>query len=197
MPDQQTHDLNNLLGARVTEVEIGFGDGEHLIRRASEHPERTFIGIEKKSSRAAVVATTIERKHLDNILILQSCAHEAFRDLLPSCSISRIYALFPDPWPKRKHVMYRLFSSEYLRLMNNRLQHGGEALIVTDSEQYYHWILKQTPGTGFVVEHDTIPPLYNTRFERKWVDRNQHSFFRIRLEKTRHIEMSDSSSIAS
>jgi|GEM_PF-2236456 len=48
MPDQQTHDLNNLLGARVTEVEIGFGDGEHLIRRASEHPERTFIGIEKK-----------------------------------------------------------------------------------------------------------------------------------------------------
>lgn len=189
MLEQETHEQTSLLGEGVTEVEIGFGDGEHLIRQAIEHPDITFIGIEKKSSRAAVVATTVERKHLDNIRIVQACAHEAFRDLLPASSITRICALFPDPWPKRKHVMYRLFSSEYLRLMNNRLQHGGEALIVTDSEQYYHWILKQTTSTGFEVENGTIPPLYNTRFERKWVDRNQQSFYRILLTKNQHIDV--------
>lgn len=171
------------------EVEIGFGDGEHLIRMAAEYPERTFIGIEKKSGRVAVASQRVASMQLDNVRMIQSCARDAFRDLFTACSISRIYALFPDPWPKRKHIQYRLFSGSYLRLMNNRLRMGGESLIVTDSEQYYRWILQQTADTGFDVENGTIAPRYNTRFERKWVGQHQHTFFRIQLIKARHIDI--------
>ncbi|RDD30460.1 tRNA (guanosine(46)-N7)-methyltransferase TrmB [Prosthecochloris sp. ZM] len=179
---------DNLQDTREIEVEIGFGDGDYLIRRASECPEKMFIGIEKKTSLVTKVSKKAESLNLSNIRILQSCAEEAFSDHFSTASISRVYALFPDPWPKKKHIKNRLFSSPYLRLLNNRLLLGSEAMIVTDSEAYHKWILKQTPDTGFDVENDTIPPQFDTKFERKWVEQEFKSFFRIILRKIEHID---------
>jgi tRNA (guanine-N7-)-methyltransferase len=186
--DQAERIAENLKNAGEVEVEIGFGNGEYLIRRASEYPQRTFIGIEKKPGLIKEVAKKAERMNFSNILLLHSCAREAFSDLFPACSISRAYALFPDPWPKRKHIKYRLFSSEYLRLLNNRLIPGSEALIVTDSEDYCNWILKQTPDTGFEIENGTIPPQFDTRFERLWRHQSGSRFFRIQLKKVQHLD---------
>jgi len=188
MPDQENRTDKNRQGARQVEVEIGFGDGDYLIRRASECPERMFIGIEKKTSLVTKVSKKAVSLNLSNIRILRSCAKDAFSDHFTTGSISRAYALFPDPWPKKKHIKYRLFSSPYLRLLNNRLLFGSEAMIVTDSEAYHQWILKQTPGTGFEVENDTIPPQFDTKFERKWVEQEFRSFFRIILRKIEHID---------
>jgi tRNA (guanine-N7-)-methyltransferase len=186
--DRKAWEQINLKDAGTIEVEIGFGSGEYLLRRASEYPERLFIGIEKKSGLMRVVAKKVASHNLDNIRLLDSCARDAFTYLLPSCSLSRVYALFPDPWPKKRHIKYRLFSTQYLRLLNNRLISGGEVLIVTDSEDYCNWVLKQLPGTGFEVENSTIPPQFDTRFERKWLEQDLSTFFRILLKKTEHIE---------
>ncbi|NTV97948.1 MAG: tRNA (guanine-N7)-methyltransferase [Chlorobiaceae bacterium] len=177
-----------LTEAKPVEVEIGFGDGDYLIRRALAHPERMFIGIEHKPSLIAGVSKKAASLHAGNIRFLQSCANDAFANYFSSCSLSRVYALFPDPWPKRKHVKYRLFSTPYLRLLNNRLMPGGEALIVTDSEDYSRWILRQSPDTGFEIEYGLVPPQFNTRFERKWVGLGFKVFFQIVLKKTKHIE---------
>lgn len=174
--------------AGTIEVEIGFGSGEYLLRRASEYPDRLFIGIEKKSGLIKEVAKKVTIHNLDNIRLLETCANNAFTCLFPACSLSRAYALFPDPWPKKRHSKYRLFSTQYLRLLNNRLISGGEALIVTDSEDYCNWVLNQLPGTGFEVENSTIPPQFDTRFERKWLEQELSTFFRILLRKTEHIE---------
>ncbi len=186
--DRKAWEEINLKDAGTIEVEIGFGSGEYLLRRASEYPDRLFIGIEKKSGLMRVVAKKVASHNLDNIRLLDSCARDAFTYLLPACSLSRVYALFPDPWPKKRHIKYRLFSTQYLRLLNNRLISGGEALIVTDSEDYCNWVLKQLPGTGFEVENSTIPPQFDTRFERKWLEQDLSTFFRILLRKTEHIE---------
>ncbi len=171
------------------EVEIGFGNGDYLIRRATECPEKLFIGIEKKTSLTTKVSKRAASLNLSNIRIIRSCAKDAFSDHFETSSISRVYALFPDPWPKKKHIKYRLFSPSYLRLLNNRLLFGGETMIVTDSKSYHEWILKQIPGRGFDVRNDTIPPQFDTKFERKWVAQEFNSFFRIILRKIEHIEM--------
>jgi tRNA (guanine-N7-)-methyltransferase len=186
--DQRKQAYKNLMDTRPVEVEIGFGDGDYLIRRASVNPDRSFIGIEQKSSLITGISKKAASLHIDNIQFIESSAENAFGDLFSSCSISRVYALFPDPWPKRKHLKYRLFSSSYLRLLNNRLVPEGEALIVTDSENYYQWILKQTPDTGFDVRYGMIAPQFNTRFERKWVSKGFCDFFQILLTKTQHID---------
>ena len=186
--DREAWEQINLKDAGTIEVEIGFGSGEYLLRRASEYPDRLFIGIEKKSGLITEVAKKVESHNLDNIRLLDSCACNVFTHLFPACSLSRAYALFPDPWPKKRHIKHRLFSMQYLRLLNNRLISGGEALIVTDSEDYCNWVLQQLPGTGFKVENSTIPPQFDTRFERKGLEQNFSTFFRILLKKTEHIE---------
>jgi tRNA (guanine-N7-)-methyltransferase len=186
--DREAWEQINLKDAGTIEVEIGFGSGEYLLRRAAEYPDRLFIGIEKKSGLITDVAKKVAIHNLNNIRLLDSCARDAFTYLFPACSISRAYSLFPDPWPKKRHIKHRLFSTQYLRLLNNRLISAGEALIVTDSEDYCNWVLKQLPETGFEVEKSTIPPQFNTRFERKWLEQNFHTFFRILLRKTEHIE---------
>ncbi|NTW82878.1 MAG: tRNA (guanine-N7)-methyltransferase [Chlorobiaceae bacterium] len=186
--DQKKNFYDNLIATGTIEVEIGFGDGDYLISRARTYPERTFFGIEHKPSLIAGVSKKAASLNVDNIRFFQSCAKDAFNDLFTSCSISRVYALFPDPWPKRKHIKYRLFSSSYLRLLNNRLVPEGEALIVTDSSDYGRWIVKQTPDTGFEVECSMVPPQFNTRFERKWIVQGYHDFFQILLKKRDHIE---------
>jgi len=188
LSDKENMTEDNQHDAREIEVEIGFGNGDYLIRRASECPEKMFIGIEKKTSLVTKVSKKAESLNLSNIRILQSCAEEAFSNHFSTASISRVYALFPDPWPKKKHIKNRLFSSPYLRLLNNRLLLGSEAMIVTDSEAYHKWILKQTPDTGFDVQNDTIPPQFDTKFERKWVEQEFKSFFRIILRKIEHID---------
>ncbi len=170
------------------EVEIGFGDGDYLIRKARENPDTTFIGIEQKPSLITGVSKKAATMQVDNIRILQSSAKDAFCDLFAPRSLSRVYALFPDPWPKRKHIKYRLFSTDYLRLLNNRLIDEGEALIVTDSEKYAKWIVTQAVGTGFDIEYHTAPPQFNTRFERKWAGQGQNGFYQIHLKKTQHMD---------
>lgn len=184
MPDQEEQEQEN----RAVEVEIGFGDGDYLLRRAAAYPDRTFIGIEQKTSLITGISKKAASLHIDNIQFVASSAKDAFSDHFTMCSISRVYALFPDPWPKRRHIKYRLFSANYLRLLNNRLVQRGEVMIVTDSEEYYRWILKQTPDTGFEIECGTIPPQFNTRFERKWVGQGYSGFFRILLRKIQHLD---------
>jgi tRNA (guanine-N7-)-methyltransferase len=186
--DREAWAEKDLKHTKTIEVEIGFGSGEYLLRRAAEYPERLFIGIEKKAGMITEVSKRVTCLKLNNIRLLESCAKDAFTDLFPASSISRAYSLFPDPWPKRKHLQYRLFSSEYLRLLNNRLIFGSEALIVTDSKDYCNWMLKQLPDTGFEVENSIISPQFDTRFERKWLEQNFNTFFRILLKKIRHIE---------
>ncbi len=186
--DREAWEQINLKDAGTIEVEIGFGSGEYLLRRASEYPDRLFIGIETKSGLITEVAKKVASLNLNNIRLLNSCASNVFTYLFPAYSLSRAYSLFPDPWPKKRHIKYRLFSTHYLRLLNNRLLSGGEALIVTDSKDYCNWVLKQLPGTGFEVENSTIPPQFDTRFERKWLNQDLSTFFRILLKKTEHIE---------
>jgi tRNA (guanine-N7-)-methyltransferase len=187
-PGPDIRNQEDLVYTRPIEVEIGFGDGDYIIRRALTYPERTFIGIDHKSSLIAGVSKKAESLHVDNLQLFPSCAKEVFTNLFASCSISTIYALFPDPWPKRKHMKYRLFSSPYLRLLNNRLKLDGDVMIVTDSIDYCRWIVKQSLDTGFEVRSSIIPPQFNTRFERKWVKKGYSDFHQILLKKTRHIE---------
>ena len=107
------------------ELEIGFGQGEVLIRKAFEHPERNFIGIEVHWERIARTMKTIMRLQLRkpdalrNIRILDVDALFALEYFFKPESIDHAYILFPCPWPKKKHIRNRLFSTEFLRLLND------------------------------------------------------------------------------
>jgi tRNA (guanine-N7-)-methyltransferase len=161
------------------QIEIGFGNGEFLIRQAQAHPEQNFVGIEVEWQSLQRCLRKTAQAGIANVRLLQIDARVALQRLFPPQSVHRVYALFPCPWPKERHAKYRLFSHDFLRLLNSRLTPHGEAQLVTDHRLYMEWVLEQAPGTGFEVQCDPIPPSFSTKYERKWRDQGQQQFYQL------------------
>ncbi|HPD60543.1 MAG TPA: tRNA (guanosine(46)-N7)-methyltransferase TrmB [Thermodesulfobacteriota bacterium] len=177
------------------EVEIGFGNGEFLVRQALASPERNFVGMELKWGSIRRGLRQITRAGVNNVRLLQIDSRVAFDRLFLPLSIDHVYALFPMPWPKRHHERHRLFSYNFLKLLNNRLMIKGEAQVVTDCEPYFNWVLEQLPGTGFHVDTKISFSQFNTKYERKWQEKGQNKFFEINLVKHEHQELPEKEEI--
>ena len=173
------------------DVEIGFGLGEFLARQAAVHPNRYFIGIEQIWERIYKALKRIQKiqPYPDNISLVALDATVVFEWLIAPQTIDRIYCLFPCPWPKKKHIKHRLFSRNFINLLNNRLKPGGMVQLVTDDEAYFQWVREETQETGFHVDTRMIGPKFATKFERKWMRAGQDTFFEMVMIKRDHQEI--------
>lgn len=189
-------DWKGIFGRKAAlDVEIGFGLGEFLIRSAQENPRRDYVGIEEHWERICKTLRRISKtpppagvRTIPNIRILRADARVALERFFPHRTIDRVYCLFPCPWPKRGHLRHRLFSRDFLKLLNSRLKSRGQVKIVTDAHPYFEWILEQMEGTGFEAAHGKIGPRYATKFERKWLEKGQREFFELNLVKTKAVD---------
>jgi tRNA (guanine-N7-)-methyltransferase len=129
--------LTRLFAQPVTEVwlEIGFGSGEHLVWQAEHHRRVGFIGCEPFINGVASLLGKIETLGLDTILIHDGDARDVLA-WLPPRSISRIFVLFPDPWPKKRHQKRRLVSPDAVADLARVLRQGGELRFASDSGDY-------------------------------------------------------------
>ena len=64
-----------------------------------------------------------------------------FLNKLPNGCISKIFILFPDPWPKSKHRKRRIIQYETLSEFHRILKPEGKLRIATDHVDYLTWIL--------------------------------------------------------
>ncbi len=165
-------------------VEIGFGNGEFLVRQAQEHPECHFIGIEPEWASVQRCLRRLAQAQVANVRLLLLDARLAMERLFAPQSLHRVYALFPCPWPKERHAKHRLFAQAFLALVNSRLRADAEVQLVTDHAAYLAWVLEQVPGTGFTPQWSTIPASFHTKYERKWQATGQQDFYDLRLRKT-------------
>jgi tRNA (guanine-N7-)-methyltransferase len=121
-------------------LEIGFGGGEHLARRAAESPATGFIGCEAYVNGVAKLLALIEAGGLANIRIFDDDA-SAVVDWLPPGSLDLVYVLYPDPWPKRRHRKRRLLGAGMLARLARLLKPGGELRFATDIDDYSAFVL--------------------------------------------------------
>ena len=123
-------------------LEIGFGGGEHLAAQAECHPEISLIGCEVFQPGIAKLLAHIELRNLDNIRIFTEDARLMIAALPPS-SIDRVFIMFPDPWPKRRHENRRLVSCETLDALAAVMTDGAELRLATDDSNYLVWMLER------------------------------------------------------
>jgi tRNA (guanine-N7-)-methyltransferase len=121
-------------------LEIGFGGGEHLLAQARAHPDVLLLGCEPFEEGVVKVLSDVDRAGPDNIRLLADDARILLRHL-PERSIARSFILFPDPWPKRRHVKRRLVNAATLDLLARAMQPGGELRVATDIEDYARTML--------------------------------------------------------
>jgi tRNA (guanine-N7-)-methyltransferase len=137
-------DPRTLFGAErgLVWLEIGFGAGEHLAIQAATHPQKGIIGCEIFESGIVKLLARLERCHLENIRVFPGDARLLI-EALPPASTERVFILFPDPWPKRRHNKRRLVSEEVLDSLAEIMTDCAELRLATDDQDYLCWILER------------------------------------------------------
>jgi tRNA (guanine-N7-)-methyltransferase len=170
-------------------LEIGFGSGEHLAEQARRHPDIGFIGSEVFVNGVAALLHHIERLQLTNVRIFDDDAR-LLLTVLPEASITRMFLLFPDPWPKARHAKRRFVGPTNLANLARLLADGGELCIATDDAAYARWTLQHLVGqTEFLWPVRSArdwrnPPgdWIETRYQRKATAAGRHPIF-LRFER--------------
>ena len=125
---------------RPIHFEIGFGSGEHLADRADTLPDHGIIGAEPFLNGVATALGHIRERHLRNIRLWRGDALEVLRRV-PDATLSFLYLLHPDPWPKARHAKRRMVNDRPLDLFAAKLKPGGEFRLATDDPTYLTWSL--------------------------------------------------------
>jgi len=159
---------------RALQVEIGFGAGEHLAGQATAAPDTGFIGCEPFLNGVVGALGHVRDGALDNVRIHMGDALEVI-ERLPDESLTRVYLLHPDPWPKARHAKRRMMNHGPLDLIAAKLRPGAEFRLGTDDPTYCRWsmmVMNQrtdfewlaTSAPDFLLRPDDWP---ETRYERK------------------------------
>ncbi|MDE2232097.1 MAG: hypothetical protein KGJ95_08565 [Candidatus Omnitrophica bacterium] len=169
------------------EVEIGFGNGEYLAGLSVQNLRTNFIGFEQYCERIQRTLRKLSRTGLDNVRVLRLDARAGFQRYLSPQTVSRVHCLYPPPWPKKSDAKHRLFTADFLRLINSRLVPGGVLKIVTDHYPYVDWVRENIRDTGFAVGFEKTGAHHGTKFEKKWVEGGQSEFYQLLLTKQDHM----------
>jgi len=160
------------------EVEIGFGKGRYLLRRAAAEPEGRFLGIEVAQEYHEILVDRARRRGLRNIAAARGEAQTLLSAVLPHGFARAVHVYFPDPWPKARHERRRLFAPESVDLVLSLLRPGGILWFATDFVAYgevVRELLEAHPRTRVTVIPGAWPAVGpqpagpRTNYEAKYV----------------------------
>jgi len=116
-------------------LEIGFGDGKHLAKKAEEESEKIFWGVELYGLGVILTAKKLLQKNITNVSLLEEDARHII-EKSPRDFWQEIYVLFPDPWRKKKHFKRRILKEEFILSLIEKTSAGGKIILATDWESY-------------------------------------------------------------
>ncbi len=122
-------------------IEVGFGDGEYLLKNAINNPQELFIGVEFYKNGIAKVLKNILDFKISN-LKLSNINGMYLLSALPNHSVDSLLIINPDPWHKKKHQKRRLISFENLKVFQRIIKSTNSIFITTDSSSYLGHIEK-------------------------------------------------------
>ncbi len=146
-------------GRAPYDLEIGCGHGHFLSGYAAAHPERYCIGIDIAGGRLERARRKTDRAGLDNVAWIQTEA-QLFLECLPEAiRFSRVFILFPDPWPKKRHHKNRLVNLDFLDRLANACTPAAELYFRSDHFPYVDAAEKALiAGDGWKLRYDADWP---------------------------------------
>lgn len=138
-------------------LEIGFGDGDHLAGHSANNTNNAYIGAEVfKNGIANLLSLMTGIKQNDeidgeiNLLPNRSDNVRVWDDdirllfpLIPDSSLDKVFLLFPDPWPKKRHAPRRFINPDNLKVLARIIKPGGILRVATDHKIYKSWTLRK------------------------------------------------------
>ena len=156
----------------------GTGHSTALLARA--FPDHLVVGVDKSRQRLARHAGGGER----NYCLLRADCEDIWQLLLADgLQVERHYLLYPNPWPKARHLQRRIHGHGSLPLL---VELGGELTLRSNWQLYveeFGLAMHLAGRRGFISRVSGEPPL--TLFERKYRD-SGHSLWQFATAKLDH-----------
>jgi len=155
-------------------VEIGFGNGESLVRMAAANPDKDYMGIEVHKPGVGHLLMLLNQQGLNNVRIYCHDAIEIMEQKIADNSLAGVHLFFPDPWPKKKHHKRRIVRPGFVELLVRKLKPGGYFHAATDWKNYAEAMLavlsenselRNTSPTNDYCDSPEYRPL--TKFEQR------------------------------
>ena len=123
-------------------IDIGAGYGESTLEISKCDSFKQIIACEKYIDGINKIAEKNFLHSLSNISIFHGNVHQLLDQHCPNNSISEIWILFPDPWPKKRHFKRRLIDKLFFVKIQKYLKKGSTINIASDSKSYIAQILE-------------------------------------------------------
>lgn len=117
--------------------EIGCGHGHFFTAYAQAHPNEVCIGVDIVSERIERAIRKRDRAKLPNLHFIHAEARLFLETLPANATFSRLFVLFPDPWPKLRHHKHRIMQPDFLSAAAKRAGEGTRLYFRTDFTPYY------------------------------------------------------------
>lgn len=140
----EASDLNQLFPKPAKEhwLEIGFGGGENLAKQVKLYPDVGHIGVEFFENGVSLACKHLLEVDQDNVRLVHGDGRLVL-DALPEQSLSKVFILHPDPWPKKRHHFRRIVNFEVLDRLEILMKPGAELRLATDHPSYKPWMLQK------------------------------------------------------
>lgn len=128
-------------GAPLT-LELGCGHGHYLNAYAAAFPAECCVGLDLLADRVARATRKANRARLANLHFVQAEAGLFLRALaaLPAPPpLRRVFILFSDPWPKRRHWKHRVLQDSLLDILAPLAPGGATLHFRTDHPDYFEY----------------------------------------------------------
>lgn len=156
-------------------LDSGCGNGESTRRLALHHPQALVVGVDKSAHRLGSSAA----RHCPapgNCLLVRADLIDFWRLALDAgWVLARHYLLYPNPWPKRRHLGRRWCAHPVFPVL---LALGGRLEVRSNWEIYVHEFAQATAiATGRPAATEKLPPRPPlTPFEAKYRASGHHLF---------------------
>lgn len=128
-------------------LDVGIGNGEATIAWASAHPDTDVLAVELHRPSIAATLLAVADAGLDNVRVAEVDVRTLLADTGPG-DLAAVRVLFPDPWPKRRHLARRLVDERFVGAVADVLPPGGTLHVATDWEDYARQAIAAAEADG-------------------------------------------------
>ncbi len=145
--------LDAAFGRRTDRLlDVGVGNGEATLAWALAHPDRDVVAVELHRPSIAQTLTALDAVGCENVRVVEVDVRALLAGAAPG-AVHDVRLLFPDPWPKRRHLGRRLVDERFVATVADVLPTGGTLHVATDWPDYARQVVRAVTVDGrFTVE---------------------------------------------